>query len=294
MKKVILSPFYTITNNKLLYLDKYKITNLPLNEEIRNKILIDEGVLLNEIDRIDKRDTILVLEPHPDDFALSALGYSLNRYNAIILNIFSKMNLDSFTWKDNISINQKEYEKLRLDESELAIKKILKQKVLSLKEKSMRITNKGANYVTQKIINIVEKIISTTNTINTILVPMGIGEHPDHIIVYNAIIEKYSIDKSIRVILYPEYPYARCKKDYDNRIKQINKKYKMKPIVVNIEPNIDILADAISAYKSQFDDITRSQMLAIIREDSRAIAKEYKKDSLSLVYYELERKENEN
>ncbi len=294
MRKAILSPFYTITNNKLLYLDKYKITNLPLNQEIKKQILRDEGVLLNEIDRIDKKDTILVLEPHPDDFALSALGYSLNRYNAIIINIFSKMNLDSFTWKDNISISQKEYEKLRLDESELAIKKILKQKFLSLKEKSMRITNKDANYITQKIINIVEKIISTTNTIDTILVPMGIGEHPDHMIVYNAIIEKYSIDKSIRVILYPEYPYARCKKDYDNRIKQINKKYKMKPIVINIEPNIDILADAISAYKSQFDDINRSQMLAIIREDTRAIAKEYKKDSLSLVYYKLERKENEN
>lgn len=294
MRKAILSPFYTITNNKLLYLDKYKITNLPLNEEIKKQILRDEGVLLNEIDRIDKRDTILVLEPHPDDFALSALGYSINRYSAIILNIFSKMNLDSFTWKDNISINQKEYEKLRLDESELAIKKILKQKFLSLKEKSMRITNKDANYIAQKIINIVEKIISTTNTINTILVPMGIGEHPDHMIVYNAIIEKYNIDKHMKVILYPEYPYARCKKDYDKRIKQINKKYKMKPIVVNIEPNIEILADAISAYKSQFDDINRSQMLAIIREDSRAIAKEYKKDSLSLVYYELERKENEN
>jgi len=291
MKKVILSPFYTITSNELLYLDKYKITNLPLNEGIKKQILRDEGVLFNEIDRIDKKDTILVLEPHPDDFALSALGYSLNRYNAIILNIFSKMNLDSFTWKDNISISQKEYEKLRLDESKLVIKKILKQKFLSLKEKSMRITNKDANYVTQKITNNVDKIISTTNTIDTILVPMGIGEHPDHMIVYDAIIEKYSIDKHIKVILYPEYPYARCKKDYNNRTKQINKKYKIKPIVVNIEPNIDILADAISAYKSQFDDINRNQMLAIIREDTRAITKEYNKDSLSLVYYEIERKE---
>ena len=39
---------------------------------------------------------------------------------------------------------------------------------------------------------------------------------------------------------------------------------------------VDYIADLISIYRSQFDDINRTQMLAIIKEDARKIASEGK------------------
>ena len=120
MKEYIESPFYSIKNNKLFYLNSYEICKLPLEEEIKRDILITEGVLFrkNEIQR--QKKTTLVLEPHPDDFVLSALGYILNKYNAIIGNIFSKTDINSFTWINSIQINENEYEKLRIKESILS------------------------------------------------------------------------------------------------------------------------------------------------------------------------------
>ena len=133
MKDFIVSPFYTITENKLLYLNQYEICKLPSEKTIKNLILRDEGVLLNKIDKDNKEKSILVLEPHPDDFSLSALGYTLYQHNAIVLNVFSKMMLESFTWKNNINISKEQYEKLRLEESKLAIEVMLKRSVYFLK-----------------------------------------------------------------------------------------------------------------------------------------------------------------
>ena len=290
MKIDVVSPFYTIADDKLLYLNKYEICKLPLQEEIRKLVLKDEGVVFKKTDIVNTKDFALVIEPHPDDFALSALGYTLNKYNTIVLNVFSKMNIDSFTWKDKVQISEAEYEKLRLGESKLSVEKILGQQFQTLKEKSMRITDKDLKYIKQQIINGVSNILKYNTTINTILVPMGIGMHPDHLIVYDTLMNIYRKEKQFKIILYPEYPYARCRKEYNDRLNQINKDYKLKPIVIDVESKIDILTNAISAYRSQFDDINRNQMLAIIREDAKAIAQEYKKGMLSLVYYEIEEK----
>ena len=127
--------------------------------------------------------------------------------------------------------------------------------------------------------------------IDTLMIPMGIGMHPDHVIVYNTIMKNYivNLDKKIKVILYPEYPYARCKKFYIDRLKQIENQYTLKIITKNINDKINNIVNAISVYKSQFDDINKNQMLAIIREDGKAIAEEYNQKNISLVYYEVKR-----
>lgn len=288
MKNNILSPFYSIKNNNLIYLNEYKICKLPIDEEIKQKILKDEGVLLTQINKSKADDTILVLEPHPDDFALSALGYSLDRFNVTVLNIFPKTSLNYFTWKDHIKINEETYEKIRLKESELSIEKILKQHFISLKEKSMRITNKSYDEIERIILENTKRILKEKAIIKTILVPMGIGNHPDHIVVHDTIMKAYDKDDNFKIILYPEYPYARCRKAYNDRLDKIKNKYKIKPVVIDMELKIDIVADAISAYRSQFDDMNRNQMLSIIREDYRAIAQEYEQNDLSSVYYEVE------
>ena len=295
MENKKLLPFYSVKGKDLFYLEKYKICELPVNYESRNIILKNEGALLtSKINKSKREKIVLVIEPHPDDFSLSGLGYTINRFNAIVLNIFSKTNLKYFTWIDKIKINSEEYEKIRLEESKYSIEKFLGQRFLSLREESIRITSKKKLDIQKNILDAVNAILDNCIEINTLLVPMGIGKHPDHIIVYNTIMKEYSKNNKLKIILYPEYPYARCKKDYYNRIKEIENHYKIKPIVVDIEDNLDNIADAISIYRSQFDDINRNQMLAIIREDFRSIASEYDKDRLSLVYYEVEDKINEN
>lgn len=293
MTEFIKSPFYSVKNNNLIYLNKFKICELPQEQSIRQKILENEGVILykNKLNRTEKNKSILVLEPHPDDFALSALGYIDNKKNVIVLNIFSRMNLDSFTWNDRILITEDDYEKIRLKEDKIAIENILGQQVISLKEKSTRITDKSINYINDKIIKKLEKIMINYKNIDTLMIPMGIGMHPDHVIVYNAIMKNYivNLDKKVKIILYPEYPYARCKKFYIDRLKQIENQCTLKIITKNINDKINNIVNSISVYKSQFDDINKNQMLAIIREDGKAIAEEYNQKNISLVYYEVKR-----
>lgn len=91
----------------------------------------------------DKTMEVLVIEPHPDDFVLSAMGYIQENMNVTVLNIFSKMKIDSFTWSEHISINEKEYEDLRMLESKVAIQEVLNYDFISLKEKSTRIATKS-------------------------------------------------------------------------------------------------------------------------------------------------------
>lgn len=268
-------PFYTVTNNELKYLDKYKICNL--SEETKDYILKNEGVVVSPIEKKNYNKKVLVLEPHCDDFALSVLAYTLNNSNVKVLNIFSKTSIEFFTWNHLFKITPKEYEKLRLDESKFAIEEVLKEEFVSLKETSTRITKK-TNKEIEKII--LEKVLEELNKdkIDTIMVPMGVGNHPDHVIVYNSIINNKELFKNYKIILYPEFPYSRNRKDYYERLDTVEKNNKLNPISIDIDDKLETMADIITIYRSQFDDINRNQMLAIIREDARA---------KSFVYYEV-------
>lgn len=282
-------PFFFIEGNKLKYLNKYTICNLPKEEDIKQMILENYGVIIEKRNRIltEKTKKVLVLEPHPDDFALSALGYINDDMDVTVLNIFSNMKLESFTWKEHIKITQEEYEKLRLQESKIAIEKILNYKFISVREKSTRITNKTNEDISKDISEVVEKIFNE-NQFDTIMIPMGIGEHPDHLCVFDYFIKRY-VKNGLKaeIILYPEYPYARSKKSYIDRLNKIKNKFKLEEIVVDIEDKLQNMINAISVYKSQFDDIDKNQMLAIVREDCKAVATEYNKDHISLVYYKI-------
>lgn len=287
MKDYIMSPFYSIKDNKLFYLKEYEICKLPVEDEIRKKILIDEGVLLEKAKILPQDKIALVLEPHPDDFVLSALGYTLNRYNVIVGNIFSKTNINSFTWINSILINEYEYEKLRIEESKLSIQMLLHQEFTSLFEESLRISKKSYSEIEERIWKFVKQILQENN-IDIIMIPMGIGNHPDHLIVYDTIMNNNEIVKNIKIILYPEYPYARSKKSYIERLKEIENKYSLNKVIINInEEEINVFSNAISAYRSQFDDINKNQMLAIIREDYRALAQENNQNNEIVVYYEV-------
>ncbi len=161
----------------------------------------------------------------------------------------------------------------------------------SLKEKSMRITKKNPVEVEGIIIENVNNILKHNLNIDTLMVPMGIGNHPDHIMVYNSIMNNYinKLNRNVRIILYPEYPYARCKKHYYDRLQEIQQIHKLKAKIIDVENKLEDIVNVVSVYKSQYDDINKKQMLAVIREDCKAIAQEYNHNKLSLVYYEIDK-----
>lgn len=286
-KNKIYSPFFKINNkNELLYLGKKKLCNISKDDNVNEYILKNEGAVFNKISKINVKKNALVIEPHSDDFALSALGYTLNEYNTIVLNIFSKTSLKYFTWKDSIALSQAEYEKLRLKESIFVIEKLLNQKFISVKEKSTRISKKSYDDIKNRIKNEIKRQLKQ-NKVDTIIAPMGIGEHPDHTIVFDLLLEMLEELKEYRIILYPEYPYARCKKSYNERLNYVCQKLSIIPIIIDVSNKVDIIVDCISGFKSQFDDINRNQMLAIVREDCRALSAEYNMDNLVMVYFEV-------
>ena len=290
MKKEINLPFYSAENDKLTYLDRYTICDLPKEENIKKMFLKQYGAIIEKDinTNVDKTIEVLVLEPHPDDFALSAMGYIQENMNVTVLNIFSKMKIDSFTWSEHIDINEKEYESLRLLESKIAIQDILNYDFISLKEESTRITKRTIQEIKKTIIEAVKKILEEKK-FDIIMIPMGIGKHLDHLCIYEAIINEYvNLNIDSTMILYPEYPYARCKKSYIDRLKEIYEMFDLKENIVNIETKLQDIVNVISIYKSQFDDINKEQMLAIVREDGRAISTEYNKENVSLVYYKID------
>ena len=295
MKKEINIPFFSTENDKLTYLDRYIICDLPKEESIKKMMLKQYGAIIEKDinTNIDKTIEVLVLEPHPDDFALSAMGYIQENMKVTVLNIFSKMKIDSFTWSKLIDLHDKEYENLRLLESKVAIQDILDYGFVSLKEESTRITKKTIQEIQKSIIRDVKKILEEKK-IDIIMIPMGIGEHPDHLCIYEAIINEYvNLNINSVIILYPEYPYARCKKSYIDRLEKIYRVFDLKEYIVNIESKLQDIVNVISVYKSQFDDINKEQMLAIVREDGRAISTEYNKKDISLVYYKIDGRKTE-
>ena len=265
-------PFYTTDNNELKYLGRYKICNLP--SKTSAYILRNEGAVVENINRKHFNNKVLVLEPHCDDFALSALAYTLNHCNVKVLNVFSKTSIDYFTWNHLFKITPDEYEKLRLDEANFAIEKVLKEEFISLREESTRITRKSTKEIENNIITSTLAVLNS-GKYDTIMVPMGVGNHPDHLIIYHAIMNNKKLFNKYKIILYPEFPYSRCRNAYCKRLNEVKKKYRIKPILIDACSIVDTLADIAIIYRSQFDDINRSQMLAIIREDARAKAFSY-------------------
>ena len=210
-----------------------------------------------------------------------------------MLNIFSKTNPEYFTWKDSISISDSEYEKIRLDESSFVVERLLGQQFISMREKSTRISSEDIDKIKNRIKNEI-RLYLKHNLTDTIFAPMGIGNHPDHTVVFDSVLEIIDELKNYEIILYPEYPYARCKKSYIERLKYVSERLNITPRLKDISSKLDLIVDCISAFKSQFDDINRNQMLAIVREDCRALSTEYKTDNIVMVYFNIGGKKYEN
>ena len=286
--RIINLPFFKIKNGSVFYLEKCKyppLDGLQLTGALKDKLLIDEGIIIQKrhIDKNKKiKEKILVVEPHPDDFALSASGYTLNALpggaSVTVLNIFSKTSVTKFPWRDKINISNKQYEKLRINESIIAIEKYLGEKFESLRLSSPTLTGDTETYprgyhqnnlIKDIAKHLENKIIK--EKFNTVLCPMAIQGHIAHSITFDAVIDAFkSLKQNFDLIIYEDIPYARNKTAYFKRLKKLKMMMDMKDFSVATDKYLEIMADLAIIYRSQFDDINRQQMLAIIKEDFRA------------------------
>jgi|SRR3989344_1813945 len=293
-EQIIKLPFFNEKKDSVRYLSDFEylpIKNKGLNNNLKNKIFIDEGIFIQKRPikkgvKINKR--ILVIEPHPDDFALSASGYVLDALSkgasVTVLNIFSKTSVSKFPWRNEIHISNEQYEKLRIDESVIAVEKYLEEKFESLRLPTPTLDGKfktfPKKYAQTKLINyITKKIIKKIKNkrINTVLCPMAIRGHLAHLIAFDATIAAFKSKKQqATLILYEDMPYARSKIAYFERLQYLKKLISIEDFYIDTKKYLETIADLIIIYRSQFDDINRNQMLAIIKEDFRATAAEHK------------------
>lgn len=293
-EQIIKLPFFNEKQNSILYLNDFEylsINSKGLNKNLRDKIFFDEGIFIQKrpIKKSRKStEKILVIEPHPDDFALSASGYVLDALtkgaSVTVLNIFSKTSAKKFPWCKKIDFSDEQYEELRISESMIAVEKYLGEKFETLKLPSPSLGGKvkvfPKKYTQTKLINYISKRLIEKikdGHINTVLCPMAIQGHIAHLVAFDATIKVLKSEKQkVKLILYEDMPYARSKMAYFDRLTHIKKLMRIEDFYVDTEKYLETIADMIIIYRSQFDDINRNQMLAIIKEDFRAIASEHK------------------
>lgn len=293
LENIIQLPHFKIKGREILFLEQYVFMDFGKNinpkDSFDRKRLIGEGVFIQKrpIERSNiSGKNILVLEPHPDDFALSCSGYALDcikKGNKIkVLNLFSQSSLSTFPWQSLVSITEEEYENLRLEESHLTIEEYLGLGFDSLRlPLALRRGHKNPfEHLNSKDLilenKIYEKIIQELMLYkhSVLLAPLAIQGHIDHLITCNTALKAKKEKPNIDLFFYEDMPYARNRLAYQQRFEEIKSQVNIFPIYVCVSNFVEIMADLASVYKSQFDDINRIQRLAIVKEDARNIASE--------------------
>lgn len=295
-KKLISLPYFREKNSSISYLGQYEYLDLSsskLSPGLKERIFTDEGIFVQKraLTKTDKRsERLLVIEPHPDDFALSASGYVLSCLSqgasCTVLNIFSRTSIEKFPWRDKVKISESQLESLRLQESRIAVEEYLGENFESyrLPLSALRVNRK--TFVTKHneeelVDELAARLSKKINDehFDIILCPLAIQGHVDHLVTFDALIKVYkSLDSKIEFIFYEDFPYSKNKKAYYSRLDTIQKIVAIEAFYVSVDRYLDIMADLVIIYRSQFDDINRNQMLAIIRENLRTTSASYNKN----------------
>lgn len=292
MSDILRMPYFSQADQSIKYLDQYEyadVSGLQMDSPSGIRFLFSEGICVATPDFPDVPKSgreILALEPHCDDLALSASGYAMEAirsgYACNSLNLFSKTAIDRFPWGDKISITEEEFESLRLQEAQLAIEDFLGQSFRSLR---LPLASKRGyeeifadTHHDQKLVKSIGGIIidNIQNTgVDTLLCPMAIQGHIDHQVTFDVgVYVKRALENQVELVLYEDYPYARNRTAYNKRLKEVRTEHKIQVDYLPVDTSLDSMADMAIIYRSQFDDINRDQMLAIMREDLRAVALE--------------------
>ncbi len=284
-------PYFEQNGHIITYLGQHPYANvegLDLSSPAGDKFKTSEGLHVARIESFTadpNGEKILVIEPHPDDFALSASGLVLTRLakgaTCTILNVFSRTATDKFPWDGKVNLGEDDFEQLRLMESRLAVELYLGQTFHSLRLPlaSLRGHHEvfGTDHNEPELVKTLGELIVEqvqNDEIDTVLFPLAIQGHKDHLLTHDAAIAARSVvGDACDFIMYEDYPYARNKLAYSSRLAKVQRLH-AEELYIAVDAWVAIMANMAIIYRSQFDDINRDQMLAIMREDYRAVSAE--------------------
>lgn len=302
MKNNILAlPHFEMRHPDLMFLGQAKVrkfqeTDLNNPEFMQNE-LIKEGALI--VRRKIEAGTVngkrlLVFEPHPDDAALSCAGlmleYISKGFGVTVLNIFSRSSVSTFPWGSTVQIDETEYESLRLVESRMAIQDYLGQEFdslclpSSLKRGHTRIFEPYLpidRRIEDPVYKAVAKMVSHYD-FQALAAPLAVGGHTDHQVVHNVASRCAFEGLTDEMWFYEDMPYSRKRQDLETRLDRVRESFNrqglnLKSQHISLDGRLDIIADLISIYRSQFDDVNREQMLELVTKDSLLILDESRK-----------------
>lgn len=301
MSEVLQLPYFVQGEHDIKYLGQYsylETDGLDLASQVGQRILLAEGICVKRPDLPTATEPeshrLVVLEPHPDDLALSASGYVMNSIAAggicRAINLFSRTATDRFPWQGKVTISEDDFESLRLQESSLAVEEFLGQQFTSLRLPLA--SKRGYQEIFSESHNDHELVRRVSDTLasaivefnaDTILCPLAVQGHIDHLVTFDVGVSvKRLLGDQVELILYEDYPYTRNKNAYNRRLQKVTDRLRLTQEYVAVDNHLNSMANMAIIYRSQFDDINRDQMHAIMREDLRATALEAKAEGVDM------------
>lgn len=217
----------------------------------------------------DRREAVLVIQPHSDDFAMSCGGtlarlHNVNRCKINCVTVFSSCSAQSFPWRHKVRLSDEEYSKLRMNEDIFAMNYLHGSNYfLGYKDSIAR--GAGLSVILRE--GILKKDTPMLASITTdlreliedykpdmILLPAAFGWHYDHRITLAAAREALNTcTGSSNVYIYEDYPYCdQSRYNYWGRLKELKNEFDIKPVYIDIEQYIKSKASLIHFYRSQF------------------------------------------
>ncbi|HAB62453.1 MAG TPA: hypothetical protein DCE48_17455 [Lachnospiraceae bacterium] len=242
------------------------------SEHMLNESVNREEIRLSINIPKEKKGRVLLIEPHPDDIVLS-MGGSLiqcveNCIDITCLCLFSKSG---------------EQESVRKDENRFIWEELLGCKLLfgDLTDYSYR-KEEGTNELLtyRECVSMIHKTISAVKP-DFLIGPMGIGDHIDHIIVNEALLN-IAKQEFFKIFFYEDFPYAnRDKYYYMKALNKIKNRLEISPFYNPITVQLEDKAKMNMVYQSQYK-LLWNEVLDLFKCYGKAIGYEgiYMKKSL--------------
>jgi len=189
-----------------------------------------------------------VLEPHPDDLALSIGGFILNKlkegYEVYCITPFSKEG--AITEKRRLE-NRRALEscgiKITFLDIPVSKKRGYKLHYDNIKKKDLDLL--------EKLSKDIKGIIDDINP-SLILCPLGVGNHIDHKILFKICNEK--LRKKRKILFYEELPYANRRNYLEERICELKKKNYLRKKYESVDKYISKKLFMVSQYRTQYSN----------------------------------------
>ncbi len=204
---------------------------------------------------------ILIISPHPDDVSF-ALGGTLIKNKEFVINV---LNIFSDKTYNVYKIDESKIKKIIIDEELRASKEMnVKSFFANFKDAQLRGYKRLSEILGKKIqedilqkeaqlICEVKKYITdfiSKSHFDYIGVCMACGEHVDHVITRNVVMELFN-ELNFNLFLYEDMPYSINKKWKKMELNSLKKSYKLRNYQINIAGCIERKRHLLQIYHSQ-------------------------------------------